>query len=263
MQAPTSSLPVTVPSFTLNPVSGNVGTTVFVAITRSNTTFPPGTTTANFGPGISVGGAAAGASGPVVVQPDGNVIATLTISSGAAIGPRTVQVNGVEAITQPNSFTVTAGPAISVTPGSGVQGQTLTVTITGTQTNFGQETSQVSFGANIAVNSVTVTGATSLTANITIAPQAPVGPRTVTVTTGSQANSLVNGFVVLSSATTETLTCRSTAGVPPVLRAEGFTELTGDIVIVCTGGTAGQTSNINIQMFLNVPITSRLVGRPK
>ena len=59
---------------------------------------------------------------------------------------------------------------------------------------------------------------------------------------------------------TETLTCRSTAGVPPVLRAEGFTELTGDIVIVCTGGTAGQTTNINIQMFLNVPITSRLIG---
>lgn len=64
--------------------------------------------------------------------------------------------------------------------------------------------------------------------------------------------------------------CVANAGVPPVLRAEGLTELTGDIILNCTGGQpAGQGGNapaavpqVNFQIFLNTNVTSRLLNSP-
>jgi hypothetical protein len=56
------------------------------------------------------------------------------------------------------------------------------------------------------------------------------------------------------------LVCNTNAGVPPLVRAEGYTELVGDIVLVCTGGNPGQGLTANFQLFLNTNITSRLVG---
>ena len=55
------------------------------------------------------------------------------------------------------------------------------------------------------------------------------------------------------------LTCTSNAGVPPIVRAEGLTELVGDVVLNCTGGTAGQSFLVNWQIFLNTNMTSRLI----
>jgi hypothetical protein len=57
----------------------------------------------------------------------------------------------------------------------------------------------------------------------------------------------------------------SNVTVTPNLRAEGFTEQTGDIVLVCTGGSpialGNQIPTVNIQVFYNVPaVTSRLIG---
>src|SRR5688572_18369444 len=53
-------------------------------------------------------------------------------------------------------------------------------------------------------------------------------------------------------------TCTANTGVPPVVRAEGLTELTGDIVIRCLGGNPNQPVTTNIQVFLNTNVTSRL-----
>jgi hypothetical protein len=53
--------------------------------------------------------------------------------------------------------------------------------------------------------------------------------------------------------------CAVTAGVPPVVRQEGFTELVGDILITCTGGTQQAPFLANFTVFLNTNITSRLV----
>lgn len=54
------------------------------------------------------------------------------------------------------------------------------------------------------------------------------------------------------------------ASVTPTLRSEGITELVGDIVLVCTGGTAVPAGNnipqANITVFLNTQVTSRLLG---
>jgi len=56
------------------------------------------------------------------------------------------------------------------------------------------------------------------------------------------------------------LTCIANAGVPPLVRAEGLTELFGDLVLVCTGGNPASPFLANFQLFLNTNITSRLVG---
>jgi len=56
------------------------------------------------------------------------------------------------------------------------------------------------------------------------------------------------------------LTCIANAGVPPLVRAEGLTELVGDLVLVCTGGNPASPFLANFQLFLNTNITSRLVG---
>jgi hypothetical protein len=60
------------------------------------------------------------------------------------------------------------------------------------------------------------------------------------------------------------LQCTATVAVPPALRAEGLTELIGDIVLTCTGGTATPagtaipTANITVSLGTNV--TSRILG---
>jgi hypothetical protein len=60
-------------------------------------------------------------------------------------------------------------------------------------------------------------------------------------------------------------TCGTTNGsVTPTLRAEGYTELTGDMVIVCSGGGAPAAlgsviPTANFTIFLNTAVTSRLL----
>lgn len=61
-------------------------------------------------------------------------------------------------------------------------------------------------------------------------------------------------------ATGTPLQCRANAGVPPVVRAEGFTEQTGDLVVTCEGGNPAAPFLANFQLFLNTNITSRLVS---
>jgi uncharacterized repeat protein (TIGR01451 family) len=89
-------------------------------------------------------------------------------------------------------------PAItSLTPGGGEQGQqNLSVTVTGQLTSWTQGTTTASFGAGITVKSLTVNSTASATAVVNIDPAAALGPRTVTLTTGSEVASLANGFTV-------------------------------------------------------------------
>src|SRR5205085_2876861 len=88
------------------------------------------------------------------------------------------------------TFTVNnaAATIASTSPSSGVQAQTsLNVTITGTKFAPELAASNVSFGSNITVNSLTFTDSTSLIANITIGSGAATGARNVTVTNTSAA----------------------------------------------------------------------------
>ena len=81
----------------------------------------------------------------------------------------------------------------SLNPNQGDQGETLDITITGT--NFTGATG-VSFGAGITVNSFTVDSSTQITADITIATDATKGTRDVSVTTPEGTGTRAGGFGV-------------------------------------------------------------------
>jgi hypothetical protein len=59
------------------------------------------------------------------------------------------------------------------------------------------------------------------------------------------------------------LTCATNVSVTPTLRAEGYTEQTGDVTLNCTGGTllapGSQIPAVNFQIFYNTAVTSRLL----
>jgi hypothetical protein len=59
-------------------------------------------------------------------------------------------------------------------------------------------------------------------------------------------------------------TCVANAGNPVIVRVEGLTELVGDLILQCTGGTptvaGSQIPVSNITLTLNTNITSRLLG---
>ena len=80
-------------------------------------------------------------------------------------------------------------------PAEGTQGDTLAVAINGADFQNGASSN---FGADITVNSTNFVSSTELTANITIAAAAALGPRTVTVTNpDGQSGSRANAFNVL------------------------------------------------------------------
>ena len=73
---------------------------------------------------------------------------------------------------------------------------------------------------------------------------------------------VVGMMFMATSASAQTFSCNGNAGVPPIVRAEGLTELVGDLVLNCTGGivtVAGvAVPQVNVQIFLNTNVTSRL-----
>jgi hypothetical protein len=70
---------------------------------------------------------------------------------------------------------------------------------------------------------------------------------------------LGSAMTATAQTTSPTLTCNTNAGVPPIVRSEGYTELVGDVVLDCTGGNPAAPFLTNIQIFLNTNITSRLI----
>src|SRR5581483_10100742 len=91
----------------LSPASAPPGTTASVAIATEYTNFVQGSTQANFGPGVSVGGGPDGGFGPVTVTSPTSATAALTISTSAAGGPRTTSVRtGVQSASTTTGFAV-------------------------------------------------------------------------------------------------------------------------------------------------------------
>jgi hypothetical protein len=75
---------------------------------------------------------------------------------------------------------------------------------------------------------------------------------------------LLAGLTVPASAQLAPFQCQAATGVPPTIRAEGLTELMGDLVLSCSGGVptpAGQVVQpVNITVTLNTNLTSRLLS---
>jgi hypothetical protein len=107
-------------SISIAPITGSPGQALAVTITGQYTNFLQGSTRANFGAGISVGGAAAGTNGPVTVTSGTSATAQIAIDASAAAGGRNVLVaTGVQQALINNGFTIPAPQSgLTVTPAS-------------------------------------------------------------------------------------------------------------------------------------------------
>jgi hypothetical protein len=186
--------PVSTPTLLyITPDDGNRGDTLTVRVVGQSTNFSGASTLTFSNPGITVNSKNAVSTTELV--------ASITISGVALLGPCNVTVDGLTLV---NGFTVndtTTPELLTIVPSSEYQGNTVTVTVTGKNTNFQAGVTSLSFsGTGITVNSVNVTSPTTFTANISIAGLAPFGLRDVIVATGAQIVSLANGFTVLGSA---------------------------------------------------------------
>ncbi|MGP8225142.1 MAG: choice-of-anchor D domain-containing protein, partial [Terracidiphilus sp.] len=223
----------------VNPPTGHQGDPTFTVnltglFTHFNTAAgcSPNCSTASFGAGITVG--------PVTATSLTQASVPVTISPSATIGSRNVTVTtGSETASITGGFSVLAGvPAvITAAPSSGQAGTTTSVVITGQFTTFQAGFSTVSMGSGITVNFITGVTLTQLTANITIASNATVGNRDVSVTTNGTTLTLSNGFAV--TAGTQVIT-----GISPNFGNPGQTGLTMTITGQYTNWTTASTVTI-------------------
>ena len=125
----------------INPNVGVPNSTIPVTITGKFTNFAANNTQANFGAGISVGGAAEGAFGPLTVTDATDATAMLTIDQAAALGSRNVMIQtmlpdgSTEMLTVNAGFTVqntsTTPPSlVSASPASNAQNVPLNARVT-------------------------------------------------------------------------------------------------------------------------------------
>jgi hypothetical protein len=185
---------------TVTPNTGQPGQSLAsVAVVGQSTNFVNGTTVASFGAGVTVNS--------TTVTDATHATVSITIAANAAAGARPVTLTtGNELAALANGFTVAANtPSViqSVTPNVAYPGQSFaSVAVVGLGTSFINGTTVASFGAGVTVNSITVTDATHASVNIAIAANAALGPRTVTLTTGSEVDLLVAGLTVVASPST-------------------------------------------------------------
>ena len=198
-----------------------------------------GQATANFGPGISVGGAAPGTFGPLEFEEqcmEGCLyipVARLTVAADAAVGPRSVQIRNPQGtVTVADPVQVSAGRINYVSPPSATPGAALTVNIIGEFTSWATGQTTLSLGPGITVGSgaeggfgnVTVLSPSEIQASIRVAPTAALGVRTVRVRTGTSETSADSFMVVpeLLSVTPNVLTAGQNSEVTITGRFTNF-----------------------------------------
>jgi hypothetical protein len=183
----------------VSPAIGCRGERMIILTEGAN--FVQGVTKIDFGDGIIVDS--------IQTKYPGDLSAYVTIAADASPGPRDIVVwnppPGGGSVRLSQAFVV-QDPAPMITrlfPSSARRGERVIVTVEGA--NFLAGSTDVSFGSDILVDSVSVRGSTTLQAFITIANLATIGPRTITVENtrarGASA-SLLNGFAVSPDALT-------------------------------------------------------------
>ena len=177
----------------VTPASAPQGTNQTLVIAGSGTHFKNSGTVVNFAGGIVVGQVTVPGVDPVTSAPlpnDGqHLTANISIPLGTTPGAYSVTATtDGEIAAAPAAFTVTptATPTlVSCSPATVVQGAAaVPFTILTANTAFSAgNLPTIDFGANIATNSQAANSATSTTANISVAPTAITGTRTVKLTT--------------------------------------------------------------------------------
>jgi hypothetical protein len=225
----------TVPTLTsISPAMGAQGGSVNVTLTGTN-----------FVTGASVKSNSAGvtASNITVVNAT-QITATLNISPTAPAGNVSVTVGTTAGTSAPVLFSVVGAPTLtSISPSTGSQGSSVSVTLAGT--NFVAPLT-VNVGAGITVSNVMIVSSTSVTANLAIAPSASIGQYNVSVTTSAGTSGNASFSVTPAGNMLPTLTSiRPSSGSPGTtvnvtLSGTNFTPQTG----VRLAGSGAAYSNV-------------------
>jgi hypothetical protein len=242
----------------VNPSALPQGTTLDVELTGSDTNFRAGSAVAVAGSGVSVTS--------TDVQSPTRIVARLAVAPGTAAGFREVTVTtdlgagttetatgigAVQVVGPPSAPTV-----LSVTPSIVAAGSTSNVTISGGLTHFASGTSVANLGANVTVNSLTVSSPTSAVANVTVAPGATIGFRDVTVQTGGElAAENVQGPLLVAAATPA---LPRLTGATPAAGVRGATvdvAITGADTAFASGASVASASGSGVQV-LSTTVTS-------
>ena len=251
------------PTVTLTPGFGNQGTTVPITITGLNTNFTAATTISLAGPGGTANGITVTG---ITAASATSLTASLVIPTTATAGQYTVTV-ATAAQTATTTFTVNVPPAptVTLTPGSGNQGATVPITVTGINTSFTAATTVSLVGPGGTANGITVTGitavsGTALTASLVIPTAATAGAYTVTVATGAQtatAPFTVNA-VNAPSITISPASGNTGASVPVTITGTNTTFTAGSIIGV--SGMGVTVSNVTFVSATSLTATFTIGG---
>src|SRR2546425_4558038 len=187
----TSSTPPAAPTLTsLTPTAGLLGSNVILVGSGFSTTL-----TAN---SVTFAGFNGTRVPATVLTGATSTQLTVTVPANATDGPVTVAVNGQ--VSTPQTFTVTSPRLSAAIPGSGAQGASLSITLSGTKfaTTRAPPVTVAFSGSGITTMTPTVAAdGTAVTVPITISAGAALGPRSVTVTNSTGGSStLANAFTV-------------------------------------------------------------------
>jgi uncharacterized protein (TIGR03382 family) len=198
-----------------------------------------------------------------------NVIqTTIDIAADTPPGLQDVSVqSGTQTFTGLELFEVTSGVTepviVSISPSSGVAGASFPVTVTGENTNFDSGSTLSFSGSGIQVGTVNPQSPTVLDAQITIASDAPLGPRNVTVTTGAEVATGEGLFTVTeppvildpdSGLQGETIASLTITGGPGGYSAATEVDLGEGISIGAVAGNGFTITLTNVVILADAPV---------
>jgi hypothetical protein len=213
-----------VPTLTsVSPAIGVQGTSV--AITLTGTNFVSGATVATSNVGITAGSV-------TVVSPT-QITATFTIAANAAPGVANIAVTTSGGTSAPVTFTVNPPPPTltSISPATGVQASSVTVTLTGT--NFVSGATVAIANTGVTVSGVMVVSPTQITATFAIGGSAAPGAANVMVTTSGGTSGA--GVFTVTPAAQAPSTTMLTSTLNPALSGQS---VTFTATVASVGGTA-------------------------
>lgn len=202
----------------INPTNGNRGQRLPVTITGTGTNFARGSNTITF---IKQGSATSAVNFTNLTVINNSVMGGfINIAANAPVGAYTVRITNSQntTINLTNGFSVngTTPSLVSINPNTASQGQNLTVSITGVNTNFNSASNTVvkffsqgteSFDIYEIYN--TPFGNTLLTSNILVSPLAPTGVYSVGV------ENEIDGLVMLNNSFTVGVSNKSISSITP------------------------------------------------
>jgi len=148
---------------------------------------------------------------------------------------------------------------LGVTPPNGRQGSQLTIAVRGVNTNFVQGSTTLDLENDIDVTSITVLSPTSLQATLNIDPNARVGNRDITVTTGAEVAirrqafrvdfaGVSNSYLVIKPRDNFTIDHETTTLVIDIESNIAWTATTNDSWLSITPGSGTGASRLTIRV---------------